>query len=329
MNKIFCCPDKNLNKKQKIEFVIENIYDFCLNRNLFKLIKYFDKDFPELEKGNIIDIVDRLCEFSKEWDYRSKQNVLLDSGERARWLLDNDKNVEKYESEILEVAKELGFIGKTDLYNINNVSHILVLGGARESNILRPLYSTMIIEKNNLYDANLVLLSCDRPVEETENTEEFYYPNFIKTEVEAMSYGLAVSLGIDYDKLVNKNSLSNIYKTDILINSKKVNLYILNCPSSDKNRRANSADTYNYFFDNIYKDGNIVLVSSQLFVPYQSMKFMNFAIENDLMFDFVAYPYSIYDKTGNYKHAKAVKYLQEIRGTLLAINDFCRKYAII
>ena len=328
MSKIFCCPSKNLIKKERIESICNNIYEFCMNEKLYELIKHFDNNFKKFSnKDSIIDIVNNLCDFSIKWDYRSKQNVLLDSGERARWLLDNDKYVDKYENEIIELAKELGFIGKIELTNIDDMKYILVLGGARESNILRPQYSRMIIEKYNLYDANIVLLSCDRPIEESEKTKEFYYPDNIKTEFDAMRYGFSLTYGVEY-----KNDLINdrIYEENVIINNKTIKSYMLNCPSSDVTRRANSKDTYDFFFKKVYEGkGNIVLISSQLFAPYQGMKFMSLALEKNLEFDIVAYPYIMYDKTGNYKHAKAVKYLQEIRGTLLSIKEFCDNYKVI
>ena len=53
---------------------------------------------------------------------------------------------------------------------------------------------------------------------------------------------------------------------------------------------------------------------------------MEFALEHNIYFEIVGYPYLLYDKTGEYQHAQAVKYLQEFRSVMLTAKMFIDKY---
>lgn len=301
MKKYFINENKLKNKIETVKCVMSSIEEFIYNKDFISLIKNFDKEFAV--KKDFFEHLESIVSFTDVWDYRKKQSerVSLKTGERARWLID-EKFDKSLEEKIFLVAKELGLIGNVEpVYK--NYDYILVLGGGRETNILRPRYAKMLIDKYKI-DARVIGLSCERLFDTTENTEKFKYRNGIKTEYEALEYGFEMC----FDE---KN-----YK-------------VLNAPSSDKRRRANSKDTYKYFFETEYEKGvgnKILLISSQIYAPYQSMGFMAFSIENSVAFDIVGYPYYIYDETGNYKHAEAVKYLQEFRSTVLEIKNFCKFY---
>ena len=354
-NKIFVCPKIEYKKQERINFIIQNILSFLTNDKLISLIKKSDNSFFDdmtidfvlktklllgknkgrfkigfFYKNSIIKYINKICEFSAIWDYRNKQDVLLKTGERARWLLENDKFATDNEEEIIFCAEELGFIGKTDLLdNKINIDYVLVLGGGKESNILRPLYSKMIIDKYNFNDAMVVGLTCDRKIDESENTDKFHYDNTCKTEFDCVRYGLQKAFNRtkyikayeDIDKIINDD-----ITTDMPEIGNKV--YVLRSPANDGRDRANSKDTYEYFFDILYNQNlkNILLVSSQIFVPYQGLSFMEFALEHNIYFDIVGYPYSLYDDTGKYIHAEPVKYLQEFRSVMMTAKEFIDKY---
>lgn len=170
---IYTCPKIELKKQERINFVVQNILAFLTNDKLISLIKKSDNKFFDdstidfvlrtklilgrkkqkfrvgfFYKNSIIKFINKICDFSTIWDYRNKQDVLLKTGERARWLLEDDKFTKDNEDEIVDCAKELGFIGKTDLIDEKmNMDYILVLGAGKESNILRPLYSKIMIDK--------------------------------------------------------------------------------------------------------------------------------------------------------------------------------------
>ena len=352
---IYTCPKIEFKKQERINFIIQNILAFLTNDKLISLIKKGDKSFFDdatidfvlrtklllgkkrdkfkvgfFYKNSIIKYINKVCEFSDAWDYRNKQDVLLKTGERARWLLENDDFAINNEEEILACAKELGFIGKTDLSNEKlNIDYVLVLGGGKESNILRPLYAKMMIDKYSFNDAMVVGLTCDRKIDESENTENFHYDESCKTEFDCVRYGLQKAFNRtqyikayeDIDKIINDDITNDMPEV-----GNKV--YVLRSPANDGRDRANSKDTYEYFFEILFNHNlkNILLVSSQIFVPYQGLSFMEFALEHNIYFEIVGYPYLLYDKTGEYQHAQPVKYLQEFRSVMMTAKLFVDKF---
>ena len=352
---IYTCPKIEYKKQERINFIVQNILAFLTNDKLISLIKKSDRSFFDdatidfvlrtklilgrkkqkfrvgfFYKNSIIKFINKICDFSAVWDYRNKQDVLLKTGERARWLLEDDEFAKNNEEEIIECAKELGFIGKTELSNEKtNIDYVLVLGGGKESNILRPLYSKMMIDKYAFNDAMVVGLTCDRKIDESENTEKYSYDQSCKTEFDCVRFGLQKAFNRtkyikayeDIDKIIDEDITGDMPET-----GNKV--YVLRSPANDGRERANSKDTYEYFFEVLFNQNlkNILLVSSQLFVPYQGLSFMEFAIDKNIYFEIVGYPYILYDSTGNYKHAQAVKYLQEFRSVMLTAKAFIDKY---
>ena len=352
---IYTCPKIEFKKQERVNFIIQNILAFLTNDKFISLVKKSDKSFFDdatidfvlrtklllgrkkqkfrigfFYKNSIVKYINKLYEFSNVWDYRNKQDVLLKTGERARWLLENDEFAKNNEEEIIACAKELGFIGKTDLSNDKlNIDYVLVLGGGKESNILRPLYSKIMIDKYSFNDAMVVGLTCDRKIDESENTPEFSYDESCKTEFDCVRFGLQKAFNRtkyikayeDIDKIINDDVTDDMPET-----GNKV--YVLRAPANDGRERANSKDTYEYFFEVLFNQNlkNILLISSQVFVPYQALSFMEFALEHNIYFDIVGYPYLLYDKTGGYKHAQPVKYLQEFRSVILTAKAFMDKY---
>ena len=53
-----------------------------------------------------------LCEFSESWDFRARQKEALDSktGERARWMIDNEGLNEEQKSAAMAAARSLGLV---------------------------------------------------------------------------------------------------------------------------------------------------------------------------------------------------------------------------
>ena len=310
----FQCPSNKLNKKQKIDFIFFEINNFIYNDKFLKLVKIFDTDFV-IEK-NIIIHLNNLKNFSNNWDYRTIQSkyVKLPNGEKARWLLTNDDFINEHEKIIIDVANELSMIGVTDTQN-NDYKYLLVLGGAKETNIIRPMMAKKIVDDKNITNSSIIGLGCDRVFDVSENTDVFKYPTNIKTEYDALKYGLFKVFSDNEEQYLN---LKQIYY-------KNNKVFAISAPSKDTNRRANSFDTFIYFFENLYNTvGRILLISSQIHVPYQSMKFLPFSIKYNVEFDIVGNPYYFFDN--NYKHGEPVKYLQELRSTILSCCDFFNEF---
>jgi hypothetical protein len=101
-------------------------------------------------------------------------------------------------------------------------------------------------------------------------------------------------------------------------------LFIIAAPSSEpEKRRANSADTYEFFFDRVKADegAEILIVTSQIYVPYQHLEAMRT----------IAVPYKINLDTIGFAPEwggalqgmnEPSNYLQEIRSTIQAMDRF-------
>lgn len=102
----------------------------------------------------------------------------------------------------------------------------------------------------------------------------------------------------------------------------------ISAPSSEPDkRRANSADTYEFFFKKyqIEKGAKLLLLTSQIYVPYQHMEAIRtLAFKFNVEIETIGFPI---EWNGNLQGMRnPVHYLQEIRGTIISISRFLKEY---
>lgn len=310
------CPDSDLSKERRIEELMNEIKTWLYSDSLKKMISLFGGDdlLKTTGKDFVSDVV-KIRQFAAVWDYRAG---------KERWAVKDDGFVSAHEDEIMESAVGLGL--KTIVTAAKEPDYLLPLGGARASNRVRPEMSRRLIDENGWENKKVFALSGARPISETERPYMEYAPGAV-TEFDAMNKGLEAAYGVtDYTEDrhddPNVNLCSAIRRYDQKY--KGCEICSMAAPSSDpEHRRANSADTFDFFADkvNVSEGDKMLLVTSCIYVPFQSLKFMDLAIEKGFEVDCVGS-----DIVDNFTLSKTSNYLQETKGTIDAIYGLAMKY---
>lgn len=325
------CPDSTLSREDRIQYIIDS-FDKWINSDAFnELLDLFGGTY-EKNTSAISKIKWLKTDFIDIWDYRRKQReAQTKEGEAARWLLKNDVLVMNNKEMILNNAKRLGLIGiKESIYS--EAEFILPLGGARLSNLRRCELARR--EQEHLDNqATIVALSGMRPISESERNGfiDTYAPD-AKTEYDAMCCGMQHTFSQinDWEEKVYENSNMNLnyaIRHYIDKDGNSLNLYALAAPSTDSSRRSNSADCFKFFFEKfqVQEHSKIINCTSQIYCPYQQTRSLAFAIEHNVEFDTIGFPFALNNVSGSENSrqlSEPVNYLQEIKATVDAMYDF-------
>lgn len=328
MSKYIICPDCNMGKEERIEKIFLNLEEWMRSDEMMSLVKLFGGNVQELKKEKYLGrYIKKLKDFSKVWDMRN-------GGSIERMYLENSKFVSENEAEIMKNIRELGFIGKTKLDDCKTpINYILPLGGARYTCLHRPQMSKKIIEKYNVKDVTVVGLTGMRKLGEKDKEAAITYPNgagaAALNEYELMCAGFEQTFDVEnYNEEIKHNQNENLKeaKRKYLTDKNDVKgIFVLAAPSKDpEKRRANTVDTYEYFFEEFAcaKGDKVVLVTSQIYVGVQLLQFIRFAIEKEIDVECIG----VDDEIGGPGLSKAVNYLQEINGTLNRIDELYEIY---
>lgn len=319
------CPSLCDDKKQRVELLFDSIDKWISSEELECLVKIFGGNLSKTV--TLKNKIDYLNDFCKRWDFRKNQ---ANGGER--WEIRDDEFVQKHSKTIMELAERLGLMNITE--PIIEPDYILPLGGARMSNLARCEYACKLnLAVSN--KPNIVALSGKRKLD---NKKRDYAG---KTEYEIVTESYAKDAGTEYDAInsglerafglfgcqyteegveeENHNSSWCIRKYEA-----DVNVFSVAAPTTDLNRRANSMDTFEFFMNKfkVPKGSKILLVTSCIYVPYQFLKFMKIAIDEELILDCVGTP----GKLNQIQFSKTSNYLQEIKGTINAIKRLSDEY---
>lgn len=309
------CPgyhdDLTVRKKE----LISNLDAWITSDALLRLIGLFHGDVSSFEKMDIKSYRKNAVLCSKIWDYRKKNNAA------ERMFLKNDSFIEENKEEILKCAEELGFIGKCETKDQKEAAYILPLGGARFTNLHRPIMAKKILDEKQ-WNSKVIALTGIRPLQEMELESVRTYSGG-NNEYEVTCDGMRAAFGVRLNsKRIMENE--NIFLQEYYCSSEDENIGIVAAPSSDPKRRANSIDTYRYFFDKFSckKGDRIVLVTSAIYVPVQMAQFIPFALENHIEADIVG----VDEVINGERYSKEVNYLQEVKATLDCMERLYQKY---
>ena len=303
------------------------IDSWLYSNELKNIVKAFGGTFPKT--SNRYETAKWLLKFSECWDYRNHQKQARDkkTGENARWQISSSKITEAQKSAVINGIYALGLIGihrpsKTDF------DYIVALGGARFSCLYRPRYMYKLITEYGITAKAAVLLSGMRPISESERlATDTYAPN-AATEYDLINAGgeQSFELPANYREEIyhhenpNKSWAVRTYDTPANV----LPLFSLSGPSSDpEKRRANSADTYQFFLEkfNVKSGQKLLLITSQIYVPYQQIEALRtLAVPNGLYIETVGFPVEWSNQLQGMM--EPANYLQEIRSTIQAINRY-------
>ncbi len=285
---------------------------------LRELVKAFGNEKLYSESETDIEILKQLVAFSSIWDYRQRRRIHQSEGER--WQVDSGVFTETQKVCIENAIDALGLRGIQQPCQ-KKYDYIIALGGARMSCLYRTQYAYDIFKKEEI--PKLVLLSSLRKVMDSERVSTDTYAPLAQTEFDLMNAALKkLSRICNVRKLEyedeNYNLSWKIVEGVDIGTGKEISS--IAAPSRNKERRANSADTYDFFLEKEEKKKNkqILFVTSQIYVPYQHIEAVRMiGIPYKMNIDTVGYPLEWNGSTGKPLYEN---YLQEIRSTLQAID---------
>lgn len=311
----------------KTSDIDQQIDAWLYSYELKTIVEEFGGAFPETDDRH--KVAKWLLDFSECWDYRNHQKQAHDkkTGENARWQISSSQITEVQKKAVANGIYALGLIGISSPSE-TNFDYIIALGGARLSCLYRPRYLYNLISNQGITAKAAVLLSGMRPVSESERpVTDSYAPN-AATEYDLINAGgeQSFSLPANYREEIyhnenpNKSWAVRTYDTpdDILP------LFSVSGPSSEpEKRRANSADTYQFFLEkfNVKSGQKLLLVTSQIYVPYQQIEALRtLALPNGLYIETVGFPVEWSNQLQGLM--EPANYLQEIRSTIQALNRY-------
>lgn len=316
------CASSKYPRNERIKQLFKSIEDWINSDQLNQLITLFGGKIVANDFGDRIEEVNK---FVDVWDFRkilAEKQII-----NERWNISDDEFVKANEEFIFQKAIELGLV------NTHSVqfkpTHILPLGGARFSNLHRVELSKQIIDQNDLCSSTkVVALSGMRVINEKERSAIDTYAPYAKTEFDAINAGLesVFLLGSLFHDECSKHKNQNLNSCirEYTNTYRGINVSSVAAPSQSPDRRANSRDTFEYFCSkyNIGAGSSLLLVTSQIYVPYQLLKFVDLAIEGGFDVECVG---TQMNTTASI--SKASNYLQEIKGTINAIYSLFLKYS--
>lgn len=308
------CPASAKNKQNRIDELFHEIDRWVSSEELTELVFLFggrvDPSLPLNEK------IQYLNNFANVWDYRNG---------KERWDVYDNSFAKTNENKIMPLIEKLGLRGITE--PCEEPDYILPLGGARLSNLYRCQYAAEIYAKYNKENIKVVALSGKRVINpEVEGKSIEQYAPGAKTEFDAINKGLEQAFNLEegnFEEDSYNNTNPNLcwairkYK-----DARKI--YSIAAASPNPARRANSMDTFEFFMKkfNINEGDKLLLVTSTIYVPFQYLKFMQLALENNLYIDCVGVP----DKKTDRQFSNTSNYLQETKAAINAIHTLAELY---
>ena len=289
---------------------------------------------------------DRLAaleQFSSAWDFRGRARSQYaasggsqDSGGSARWLIEETSMDATINGRILHLADKLGLV-VADAPIGQSFDSVLVLGGARLSNLLRPQRAAELLKRATIKAAEVVLLSSTRPVMASERDATDTYAPAAESEFELINHGAAIAFGLRLGRARaeqrdddNLNSRWRIWSFDPSDSELGIPVVSMAAPSLEPDkRRANSADAYAFFAQHMAHriGGSCLLVTSQIYVPYQHLEAVrSLALKFDIELETVGVPPA--QRAGLQGMENPVNYLQEIRSTILSARALYEEYLV-
>ena len=316
------------------EILLDKVASWIFSDELNEVIRLFDGNPPS--DADTKEYIHWLSDFSTIWDYRGSNNDNTPSSKRLkeRWQIEGDSYNTNVSEAVVNAAINLG-LKKHRSPSRRKYDVCLILGGARYSCLYRSRYADEL-KKNGYIIDKIAGLTCMRKVADIERTATNTYAVGAKTEYDLMQSALMnvfnvntfiiedshKSLGIDCngDMQYEDDALNEAWCVSRAVNNKSIMLF--SAPSSDpEKRRANSADTFNYWagYEKINSGINILLITSQIYVPYQQIEAVRLlGIPYNVSIETVGYPDEyVCEDTQNKGTAY---YLQEIRSTILSME---------
>ena len=235
----------------------QRIAAWCDHPALAELVGMFGGAVP---RGLCLaDLLAYLDEFSQVWDYRGRARVAdagrlssQDAAGAARWLIPRLSLPAARLEKIEAAAAALGLVDETTPEG-TDFDHILVIGGARYTNLLRARYAREMATGRRI--GHVVLAAASRRLLDSEQDAIDAYAPGARSEFELQVAAAADAFGLDTREVAEHARArvdqpqrdETVWRFAPDSNEIGVPITLLETPSPDPdNRRANSADTYTF-----------------------------------------------------------------------------------
>lgn len=326
-NLILSCPPIS---DERVAQIASSIEQWLSTPSLHKLAAIFGVSVPG--DFDVRGLSKWFLEFSDAWDFRGRQKQAFDRkvGEGARWLLADGDLTEEQKKSALTAALDLGLIDN-DTPSSDCYDYVWILGGAKLSCLLRSRLAKQAITISKKPPKAVVMLASMRPIGDGEREATNTYAPSAATEFDLFVAAAQKVFGADSDFTEERFDDDGNANNSWIIRKYPADgyaLFVIAAPSSEpEKRRANSADTYEFFFDRFKADkgSNILLTTSQIYVPYQHLEAVRtIAIPHRINLDTIGF---VPEWGGALQGMnEPSNYLQEIRSTIQAIDRFLTQY---
>ena len=305
--------------------VTEKIEQWIYSDALKRILATFGVTMPVY--SNLRDAIGWLLQFSDEWDYRGKQHLARDkkTNEAARWLVNDEVITDEQDKAVKEGIPLLGLIGIDTPFG-KDYDYVIALGGARLSCLLRPRYAQQVIEQYSINPKAVIMLSGFRPIGDSEREATDTYAKNAVSEYDLICAGAEKCFDLEQFKEERYDSENLNLSWAVRVYEGVPPVICISAPSTEPDkRRANSADTYKFFFEkyDVKENTKILLVTSQIYVPYQQLEAIRtLSLPYGVKMETIGFPN---EWSGNMQGMQqASNYLQEIRSTIQAMDRFLK-----
>ena len=230
---------------------------------------------------------------------------------------------------VIEAAASLGLRGST-VPSVTKYDHVLILGGLVRACVLRTRYAAQL-QAAGLRSTTTTALTAFRPISEKERKvlAAIGFKPSVDNEVHAMEEGLVAAYGLSGQEPQTEGSPGDEGFATWLKRSwppsdgagPTVQLVVAPSPVP-KERRANSADTYEFWADEIQRldpGDSVLLVTSAIYVPYQGCDAVRMlALPRGVSVETVGLDNTDPEQGALRQTFRAPHYLQELRSTVRA-----------
>lgn len=331
MTPLWICPPANAERRAALCIQLE---EWTSSAAISELVRLTGGAMPNLDLPLRLRW---LADFSSRWDFRAKAREQIasqvsasqDAGGSSRWEIRDTGLGADDEAKVVALADQLGLVSNHGPQR-RNVDYLLILGGARLSNLLRPQYAGELLANSTVEAREIVLLGGSRPVMESERDATNTYAPDAETEFDLLTEASAKVFGFDPSDGVaqrhrdpdSRNADWQVWRFPADATTIGLPVTAIEAPSREPStRRANTADSYHFFAKHLSlrKQAACLLVTSQIYVLYQHLEAVrSLALPFELELETAGFPTTWHAELQGMQGA--VNYLQETRSTVLSAH---------